>query len=51
VLVNGLETGDYFTLSADTSQLAYTRTQSYSNLWMIELAASGATGKAREKPH
>jgi Tol biopolymer transport system component len=50
VLVSGLEAGDYFTLSADGSQLVYTRTQSYSNLWLVELPALGATAKVHEKP-
>jgi Tol biopolymer transport system component/DNA-binding winged helix-turn-helix (wHTH) protein len=50
VLVNGLEAGDYFTLSADGSQLAYTRTQSYSNLWLVELPAPGARAEAHAKP-
>jgi Tol biopolymer transport system component len=49
VLVNGLETGG-FTLSADGSQLAYNRTQDYSNLWLSELPLTGATAKAHVKP-
>jgi serine/threonine protein kinase/Tol biopolymer transport system component len=50
VLASGLETGDYFTLSADGSQLVYTRTQSYSNLWLAELPAPGASAKVHQKP-
>ena len=50
VLVNGLETGGYFSLSADGSQLAYTRTQYYSNLWLADLPAFSATTKIQEKP-
>jgi eukaryotic-like serine/threonine-protein kinase len=50
VLVSGLETGDYFTLSADGQQLAYTRSHSYSNLWLVEVPAPGSTAEAREKP-
>ncbi len=50
VLLSGLETGDYFTLSADGSQLAYTRSQSYSNLWLVELPAPGSAAEVREKP-
>jgi Tol biopolymer transport system component len=50
VLASGLETGKYFTLSADGSQLAYTRTHSYSNLWLVELPAPGATTEAYRKP-
>ena len=50
MLLSGLETGDYFTLSADGSQLAYTRSQSYSNLWSVELPAPGSAAEVREKP-
>lgn len=50
VLVGGLEAGDDFTLSADGSQLAYTRKQSYSNLWLVELPAPGASAEAHGKP-
>jgi len=50
LLVSGLETGDNFTLTSDGSQLAYTRTQSYSNLRSVELSALGATGRDREEP-
>jgi len=50
VLVSGLETSPYFTLSGDGSLLAYTRSQSYSNLWLVELAAPGSTTQARERP-
>jgi eukaryotic-like serine/threonine-protein kinase len=50
VLVSGLEAGDYFSLSADGSQLAYTRSQYYSNLWSVELPAPGITAGARERP-
>ena len=49
-LVSGLEAGNYFSLSADGSQLAYTRSQSYSNLWLVGLPATGATAGARERP-
>jgi serine/threonine protein kinase len=47
VLVSGLETGDSFTLSGDGSQLAYTRSQSYSNLWMVEQPTPGSTPSTR----
>jgi Tol biopolymer transport system component len=61
VLVSGIETGDvrrarcegnehYFTLTAGGSQLAYTRTQSYSNLWLIELPQKGASAEAQKRP-
>jgi TolB protein len=50
VLVSGLQIGDFFTLSADGTQLAYTRTQSYSNLWLAELPTHGATAKVLQKP-
>jgi eukaryotic-like serine/threonine-protein kinase len=50
VLVSGLETGDKFTLSADGSLLAYTRTLNFSNLWLAELSAHGATSGVQQKP-
>ena len=50
VLVNGLETYNAFTLSADGSLLAYTRTEAFSNLWLADLPPHGATTKIREKP-
>jgi eukaryotic-like serine/threonine-protein kinase len=50
VLISGLEIGDNFTLSADGSQLAYTRKQIFSNLWLAELSAPVATSKVKEKP-
>jgi serine/threonine protein kinase/Tol biopolymer transport system component len=50
VLVSGLETGDFFSLSADGSQLAYTRTLNSSNLWMADLPLHGAVDKAVTKP-
>ncbi len=43
VLVSGLQAGDSFTLSADGSKLAYTRSLSYSNLWMVELPTPEST--------
>ena len=49
VLASGLETGDNFTISADGSQLVYTRTQSYSNLWLAELSSLGATTEVHQK--
>jgi len=50
VLVSGLETGDNFTVSADGSQLAYTRDQSYYNLWLVELPVPGATTQTLGRP-
>jgi Tol biopolymer transport system component len=47
VLVSGLQTGDYLTLSADGSQLAYTRSQSYSNLWLVRQLTPGSTTVAK----
>jgi serine/threonine protein kinase/Tol biopolymer transport system component len=49
VLVSGLEAGDNFSLSADGSQIAYTRMQNLSNLWMLALPANGAIAKIQEK--
>jgi len=45
-IVNGLQTGEYFTLSADGSQLAYTREEHSSNLWRVDLSAAGKNAKA-----
>jgi len=50
VLESGLEADEYFTLSADGSQLAYTRGHGFSNLWLAELPVHGATAKVPEKP-
>jgi Tol biopolymer transport system component/DNA-binding winged helix-turn-helix (wHTH) protein len=50
VLMSGLETGDSFTLSADGSQLAYTRTLSFSNLWRADLPERGTAAKVQLKP-
>jgi len=36
-IASGLETGEFFTLSADGSRLAYTREHHYSNLWQVRL--------------
>jgi Tol biopolymer transport system component/predicted Ser/Thr protein kinase len=36
-IASGLETAQYFTLSADGSRLAYTRSHFYSNLWQVRL--------------
>src|SRR5262249_12383740 len=36
-IASGLETGDFFTLSANGSRLAYTREHDYSNLWQVNL--------------
>jgi len=35
-LLSGLQTGNYFTLSADGTRLAYSRSQRYSNLWLAQ---------------
>ena len=50
VLVSGLETGGYFTLSDDGSQLAYTRSLSYSNLWLVDLSGSSSSVLGRATP-
>jgi len=47
VLVSGLQTGDYLTLSADGLQIAYTRFQSYSNLWLVQQLTPGSTAVAK----
>jgi serine/threonine protein kinase/Tol biopolymer transport system component len=41
VLSSGLQMGDFFTVSADGSSLAYTRANDNSNLWRIHLPANG----------
>ena len=48
VIVSGLRTGGYFTLSADASKLTYTQKQYYSNLWSAEFPASGAVAKTEK---
>ena len=45
VLANGLQTGGYFTLSADGSRLAYTREDRTSNLWRVDLPIAGKPAK------
>jgi Tol biopolymer transport system component/class 3 adenylate cyclase len=49
VVMSGLRTGGYFTLSADGSKLAYTQKEYSANLWSVETPASGAIAKI-EKP-
>ena len=36
LLLGGLQTGDYFTVSSDGMRLLYTRSQDQSNLWLVE---------------
>ena len=45
VLADGLQTGLFFTLSADGSRLAYTREDHPSNLWRVTLPAAGKRAK------
>lgn len=45
VLANGLQTGRFFTVSADGSRLAYTREDHPSNLWRVTLPAAGKRTK------
>jgi len=40
VLADGLQSGAYFTVSADGSRLAYTRRDFYSNLWRVALPSA-----------
>jgi Tol biopolymer transport system component len=42
-IASGLETGGFFTLSADGSRLAYTREHDYSNLWQGRLQPTAKT--------
>jgi Tol biopolymer transport system component len=48
LLASGLETGDYFTLTADGKQLAYARSLSFSNLWLTEFPIHGATARVQQ---
>ena len=41
-IANGLEAGNFFTLSADGSRLAYTREHDYANLWQVGLQPTKA---------
>ena len=50
VLLSGLEVGDYFTVSADGRRLAYTRSHSYSNLWVAEFQGSAKSRKLETRP-
>jgi Tol biopolymer transport system component len=45
-LADGLQTGEFFTLSADGSRLAYTREDHTSNLWRVDLQNAGKKAKA-----
>ena len=45
VLADGLETGGFFTLSADGSRLAYTRENGNSNLWRVDLPTARKNAK------
>jgi serine/threonine protein kinase len=45
VLANGLQTGGFFTLSADGSRVTYTREDHPSNLWRVALPAAGNKAK------
>ena len=45
VLADGLQSGGYFTLSADGSRLAYTREDHNSNLWRVDLPSAEKRAK------
>jgi Tol biopolymer transport system component/DNA-binding winged helix-turn-helix (wHTH) protein len=45
MLADGLQTGEFFTLSSDGSRLAYTREGHTSNLWRVALPAAGKKAK------
>ncbi len=45
VVADGLQTGRFFTLSADGSTLAYTREDHHWNLWRVDLPAAGKRAK------
>lgn len=46
VLIDGLQCGDYFTISADGFRMAYTREEHNSNLWQVALT----TAEKKAKP-
>jgi len=50
VLLTGLEAGTYFTVCADGTRLAYTRSQHYSNLWLGEFKGSNKREKLQTRP-
>jgi serine/threonine protein kinase/Tol biopolymer transport system component len=50
VLLNGLQAGDYFTVSADGTRLAYLRSQYYSNLWVAEVQTPDKPKGAGKEP-
>jgi serine/threonine protein kinase/Tol biopolymer transport system component len=50
VLADGLETGWFFTLSADGSRLAYTRDSYSANLWRVDLQNAGKRAKPGISP-
>jgi Tol biopolymer transport system component len=45
-----LQVGEFFTLSADGSRLAYTRDLKYSNLWLAELSGPGRETAPQIRP-
>jgi len=45
VLAEGLQAGEFFTLSGDGSRLAYTRESHTSNLWRVDLTSTGKKAK------
>ena len=45
ILAGGLQTGGFFTISADGSRLAYTREDYNSNLWRVDLPTAGKRSK------
>jgi Tol biopolymer transport system component/predicted Ser/Thr protein kinase len=50
VLMSGLQTGQYFTVSADGTRLAYSRVQGYSNLWLARFQSTGNGSELQETP-
>jgi serine/threonine protein kinase len=49
-ILEGHEVGEYFTLTKDGKNLAYTRETSSSNLWLASLEGSGKNQKVNLKP-
>jgi Tol biopolymer transport system component len=50
VLMSGLEVGSYFTVSMNGTRLAYSRSQTFSNLWLAEFQGPGKGKEMQTRP-
>jgi serine/threonine protein kinase/Tol biopolymer transport system component len=50
VLLSGLQTGRYFTLSADGTRLAYSRSQTHASLWQAQFESPGGVRELGKEP-